>query len=93
MIQLNDYVNEVFTDKLGNNFDKGDYIEFDSKDITVIGQVISVSDNDYTVKTMGFRYDASLTEDEINKLKTSLKSEYKLNLKRKVYKLEFKNKD
>ncbi len=81
-LNINEYL-----DNLGNNFDLGDWIEFDSSGLTIMAEVTDTNGDKYTVKPIGFRHDPKLSSDEVEKLKSSLKNSYSLNVKRKVYKL------
>lgn len=79
--------NNEYLDNLGNDFNLGDWIEFDSSGLTIMAEVTDTNGDKYTVKPIGFRHDPKLSSDEVEKLKSSLKNSYSLNVKRKVYKL------
>lgn len=91
MNNIKNYITE-HTDVLGNEFTIGDWIEFDVKGTTIIGEVTATTDTNITCKSQGFRYPATMTKEEAEKIKQSVKSEYKLNIKRKVYKLDLSTK-
>lgn len=88
IVGLNEALNiNEYLDNLGNDFDLGDWIEFDSSGLTIMAEITDTNGDKYTVKPIGFRHDPKLSNDEVEKLKSSLKNSYSLNVKRKVYKL------
>lgn len=81
-LNINEYL-----DNLGNDFNLGDWIEFDSSGLTIMAEVTDTNGDKYTVKPIGFRHDPKLSDSEVEKLKSSLKNSYLMNVKRNVYKL------
>lgn len=87
MRTIKDYIINEFKDNIGNTFEVGDWIEFDVKGLRIMGEVTNTFEDSYEVKPIGFRYSPNLLEEDVKKIKKSLKDSYKLNTKRKVFKL------
>ncbi len=66
------YIQEANYDSLGSELNTGDYVIYKTTKITVIGEIIDITDTKYIVKPVGWYGDESK--------KSLLKQQYKVNL-------------